>query len=321
MTTRMVNFIFLLVVLLDSSKVSSFDVDPIPRKCITTASIIATRTDTKKGKIVAEKIPLTRSSSSSRPSLVHFASTAPSSSDSGDALLPGVINDKSNGAKQKKTKGLSSKFKTVLWIHILSIFMVVNYFWGAFPSSAIFGILPLPAGNFIHATSAMVFSGSIFTTTILEWKIGEDTDGKIADAKANKNKTDDKLTSVTQRLFPLERSVVLPALSLNILSGVAQVYGTYLPKTLRQAPPHIKSVFHVLFLFGLWWGFTDRKSQRPLKDMLSTPNNEDKKDSDVVVTNQTINDALKQRRLSNIVSCGFIMALYAIMIFKPGYKS
>jgi hypothetical protein len=186
---------------------------------------------------------------------------------------------------------------------MLSIFMMLNYFWGALPPCSVFGMLSLPAWSFFHAISAMVFSGSIITTTVLEWIVTTNT-----------------AEFAIRRLFSIERILVLPALTLNVVSGVAQVYGTYLPAStpLRYAPPHVKAVFHILFLFGLWWGFTDRMSQGPLERLLLTASPLEEEGILESQRGEKINGALKQRRLSNVVSCGFVLALYAIMIFKPG---
>ena len=119
--------------------------------------------------------------------------------------------------------------------------MIINYFWGAFPSTSIFGLLPLTTWSFIHAISAMIFAGTIITTAFLEAKIW---DNNNSENDNNDNENDQTKLRTIQKLFPMERNIVLPALSMNILSGVAQVYGTYVPTSLKYAPPHIKSVFN-----------------------------------------------------------------------------
>jgi hypothetical protein len=62
---------------------------------------------------------------------------------------------------------------------------------------------------------------------------------------------------------------------------------------------------HVLLLFALWWGLTDRRSQAKIKQAMEQGEFDEA--------------MLAGRRISNPVSCGFLLALYGIMILKPGY--
>ena len=115
-----------------------------------------------------------------------------------------------------------------------------------------------------------------------------------------------------QKVEFFETILVLPALTLSIVSGVAQAFYDY--GHLRMAPKHVKGSLHLLFLFGLWWGFTDRTTQRKarvaVEEQLEEGDNHTKE----------VPDVLFQRRWSNVVSCIFVLALYAVMALKPWYN-
>ena len=163
--------------------------------------------------------------------------------------------------------------------------MVTNYvrkaIWPAFLLA-----IPLKAWNLIHALSAMVFAGGIVTTTLLEWTL------------PSLVSQEDEQTRLLKWLWQVESVLVLPAVCTSLLSGVAQSFHSY--NSLRYAPRHVKSALHMMFLFGIWWAWADRRSQAVLETEVDL-------------------DTLHRRRIYNLVSCAFLVAIYGIMILKPGF--
>lgn len=208
-------------------------------------------------------------------------------------------------AKKKKKKRSKKKIFVTLWIHVMSIFVAFNYFktnsqicW-----PVIMLKIPLRAWNLVHGLSAMTFAGSILTTTVLEWNL---FGGGGGNGSSNKKKSEEEtagLAAVVNNLFNIETFLVLPALSGSMISGVAQSFISY--RSLRYAPRHVKTSLHLLLLFGLWWGVTDRRTQGKLEEAAA---NGDFQSS-----------VWSHRRFSNAVSCLFLVGLYSTMILKPGY--
>lgn len=191
-------------------------------------------------------------------------------------------------AKPKKKRSI---FVT-LWIHLISIFLLVNSrvenCWPAALTTVSFSKL-----SFIHAISAMLFSGSIITTTVLEWLVVTSRDAAVQQFWF------DKVPQV-------EKWIVIPALTGSMVSGVGQAFSHY--GSLRHAPRHVKSTMHVLTLFGLWWGITDRTTQSKAHEMALKQRGS---------LDSQIPSVFQQRRISNVISCVFLVALYGIMILKP----
>ena len=213
---------------------------------------------------------------------------SPSSARSWLAVEPTSI--PSSDDPQKKNKKKKSRIIT-LWIHVISIFIIANYRsvrgWPAGLTR-----IPLAVWSLVHAVSGMLFAGTIVVTTILEWLV-----------------VSHQQPPVSQFWFgtimpAMEQAVVLPALTGSILSGVAQAFHNY--SSLRGAPRHVKSSLHLLFLFGIWWGVTDRRTQHPAQQ-------------EAAADGRVVPRVWKLRRVSNLVSCGFLLALYAVMVLKPGY--
>jgi len=148
----------------------------------------------------------------------------------------------------------------------------------------------------------MVFAGSILTTTVLEWNLfdGNDSnDEKPLSPDASRQGT---TAFFLNNLFKIETLLVLPALTGSIVSGVAQAFLSY--GSLRYAPRHVKASLHLLLAFGLWWGFTDRRTQGDLERAVASGDFRAK--------------VWRRRRISNVVSCLFLVGMYSIMILKPG---
>jgi hypothetical protein len=191
----------------------------------------------------------------------------------------------------KSSNSNSSNTKAVFWwVYGASLFLLYSYrsqtTWPSF-----IPVISLRALNFVHAMSGMIFSGGIVTTTVLEWMV------------VNKKKRD--LNVFWFATVPrIEKLLVLPALTGSIVSGVAQSFTSY--GSLRFAPQHIKSALHLLLAFGLWWAFTDGKTQQKAIEASQS--------ADLA----EIPPVFLQRRISNGVSCIFVFLLYGIMVLKPG---
>lgn len=183
----------------------------------------------------------------------------------------------------------------LVWVHVISGFVVYNYtrqtIWPGFLLQ-----IPVKVWHLIHGLSAMVFAGGIVTTTLLEWKLPS----IAANMKDEDGNADKSSIFLLTWLWQVESRLVLPAVTGSLVSGVAQAFYSY--PSFRMAPSHVKSALHLMFLFGVWWAWTDRRSQASLR--------KGGFDESKVV----------QRRLSNLVSCAFLVGLYAVMILKPGYN-
>lgn len=208
--------------------------------------------------------------------------TASSDDSSPDSPTPALL-------RQSK----SERRVLLIWLHAVSIFVVVNYMRPTLHPGFLL-MIPRNVWSLIHALSAMVFAGGIVTTTLLEWNLPY-IGNKMEEQRQQNNKSGAVLLNW---LWQVESRLVLPAVTMSLISGVAQSFHYY--ATLRFAPKHVKSSLHVMLLFGIWWAWTDRRSQASLRERGFD-------DSKVI-----------QRRLSNIVSCAFLVVLYSIMILKPG---
>ena len=261
-----------------------------------------------------------------------------------------VVASSVNGKSPKKPRKASSRLVTTLWIHVISIFILVNsstriMATGCWPA-ALTTRVSLSVWRLMHAVAAMVFAGSIVTTTVVEWMVvrwyNNHRDNNQTSSRTSKDAAwtpDTWLHFWFPTAASVEQWLVLPALTLSIVSGVTQAAISY--QHLSRAPRHVKSSLHLLVLFGLWWGVTDRTTQRTVAQQLALlrtddndDNTEDKDPSSTTpsmtpisteepsnTTANLLGRVLWQRRISNVVSCAFLVALYAVMVLKPGWKT
>jgi hypothetical protein len=236
-----------------------------------------------------------------------------------------------------------------LWVHLLSVFVVVSYLQplqlsenfaviqGVFDllSGMLKGfifVVPSEVWSLIHAVSGMMFGGSILCTAVVEWiwpdELRQMTCNRAtSQGGAVSETTIDDLSlqlllnkMATKTLFPMEGKLVLPGVTGSMISGIAQSFYNY--GSLRLAPRHVKSSLHLIFLFGLWWAWTDRKTQNDIILLSSTsPSSKSQNSSqngEETPIQEEMMEIWKRRRLYNAISCVFVFALYAIMILKPG---
>lgn len=201
--------------------------------------------------------------------------------------------DRPNGtsADTSWTGDDSPDYGVACWLLGVSGFIVKSYVGPLWPASL--SEAPLTSLNFVHALSGMLFAGSIITTTVIEWTVVQSRDKSVA--------------RFWFRNAPgVEKALVLPALAGSIVSGTAQAFQIY--GSLSHAPLHVKSVLHLLATFGLWWAITDRTTQKQAFNATDVD----------FGPHESLPKVMIRRRLSNIVSCGFLILLYAFMVLKPG---
>jgi hypothetical protein len=209
----------------------------------------------------------------------------------------------------------------------MSTFILKNYASVELWPTPLLAEIPIPYLGLMHNLSNMIFSGSIITTTVIEWIVTDSNDFKI-------------IPFWFDRIQKVERFLVLPALFLSIVSGIIRSNVTY-GTSLMNSPLHIKSSLHLLATFGMWWGITDRTTINRVPSLLvgvlvkeheqgksscsnpssSTPHDDSNHSSSERSSTATTTSSSKVvtiRRISNIISCAFLVASYAIMTLKPG---
>ena len=180
-----------------------------------------------------------------------------------------------------------------IWMVGLSGFIFANNWIGPWPAF----MKDIPERVFFtgHMLGGMLFGGGIIMTTALEWLV-------------TKNRNPAVLTFYFDKVPLLDMALVLPGLTLAMFSGTGLTITRY--GGLGIAPAHIPVVFYILTAFAAWWGATDLatqgKAMRAIDEWVAT-NGEG-----------PIPQIVEDRFWSNIVSCVFVVALYAAMVLKPG---
>ena len=180
-----------------------------------------------------------------------------------------------------------------IWMVGLSGFIFANNWIGPWPAF----MKDVPERVFFtgHMLGGMLFGGGIIMTTALEWLV-------------TKNRNPAVLTFYFDKVPLLDMALVLPGLTLAMFSGTGLTITRY--GGLGIAPAHIPVVFYILTAFAAWWGATDLatqgKAMRAIDEWVAT-NGEG-----------PIPQIVEDRFWSNIVSCVFVVALYAAMVLKPG---
>eukprot|EP00957_Ditylum_brightwellii_P053668 4066426-Ditylum_brightwellii.AAC.1 len=151
--------------------------------------------------------------------------------------------------------------------------------------------------------TGMLFAGGIILTTCMEQLVVSTKDTAV-------------LKCWFQRVPILDCSIVLPGLTLAMVSGVFSTVHRY--GSLAIAPMYIKMVFYTLAAFAAWWGVTDLSTQPKATTALEGWAAARKELGEECEENNELPDVVHLRKISNIVSCFFVVALYAIMTLKPG---
>lgn len=180
-----------------------------------------------------------------------------------------------------------------IWMASLSGFIFANNWIGPWPAF----MTHIPERIFFtgHMLGGMLFGGGIIMTTALEWL-------------CVKNRQPAVLTFYFDKVPLLDMALVLPGLTLAMFSGTGLTITRY--GGLGIAPAHIPVVFYILTAFAAWWGATDLatqgKAMRAIDEWVASNGKGD------------IPQIVQDRFWSNIVSCGFVITLYAAMVLKPG---
>jgi len=184
------------------------------------------------------------------------------------------------------------------WIAGLSSFLLVNNFVGPWPEQFLTNT-PVEYFGLMHALAAMLFGGGVILTTLIEWLV-----------------TSSKNASVLNFWFGkvpgLDAFVVLPALTASIVSGVGLSVDHY--NSLSESPFHVVAAISTLLAFAVWWAATDLTTQGAASEAIE----EWTAKQDGQSTETEIPQILHWRKLSNLISCLFVSAIYAIMVLKPG---
>ena len=183
------------------------------------------------------------------------------------------------------------------WIVALSTFLLVNNYVGPFPAK-ILASTPVKAFGFTHAISGMLFGGGVILTTLLEWL-------------AVGSKSKEVIEFYFDKVPKLDSFVVLPALTMSILSGVGLAVDHY--GSLGESPFHVVGAISALLLFAIWWAVTDvttqGASQTAISEWIQTNDQQGK-----------IPRIVEQRKISNVISCVFVLVIYGFMVLKPGFN-
>jgi hypothetical protein len=178
-----------------------------------------------------------------------------------------------------------------LWIGSMSLFIVKNYKSGPWPASFLL-FTNRDIWRLLHDVCSMLFGGTIVISTIVEWLVVASRNNQVMEFWFEKVPT-------------LDGAVVLPSLTVTILSGMAQASQDY--GSIQEAPPYIKGSLHVLLTFAVWWAVTDVFTQRATQHAIQTKND------------TSLQRVLRRRKWSNVGSCLFVSALYTLMAYKPGH--
>jgi len=182
-----------------------------------------------------------------------------------------------------------------VWLTALSTFILMNEFVGPWPQNLMRAV---PGNVWLvgHYIGGMLFAGGIVMTTCIEWLVASTKDNAV-------------LKFWFGKVPLLDACVVLPGLTLTMIAGTGVSINHY--GGLGKTPPHIESVFWTLVAFAAWWALTDLSTQHRAAEAIEKWAAESK-------DGEQVPQIVLFRRISNVVSCAFIIALYGIMTFKPG---
>jgi hypothetical protein len=197
-----------------------------------------------------------------------------------------------------------------IWMTSLCAFVFVNNFIGPWPQS-IYNTVPERIWFLGHVIGGMLFGGGVIVTTCVEWLVG-------------RSKNLEVMTFWFQNVPLLDTSIVLPGLTLSILSGTGLTTIRY--GGLSYAPQHIIYAFWTLLVYAAWWGFTDLTTQgRALEAVTTISNNNSNKNNDKDTTDvgkplvlKEVPEVVNERMLINVICCVLVFVLYAIKVLKPG---
>lgn len=180
-----------------------------------------------------------------------------------------------------------------VWLGSLSGFIFANNWIGPWP--AMMTTVPERIYFVCHMLGGMLFGGGVIMTTGLEWLVVKNKNGVV-------------LQFYFDKIPLLDSALVLPGLTIGMISGTGLCITRY--GSLGTAPAHIPAVFYCLTAFAAWWAATDLATQAKALRAVDEWVAQDCPDE--------VPKIVEDRFISNIVSCGFVVLLYAVMVLKPG---
>lgn len=226
------------------------------------------------------------------------ATTETTKTTTSSSTLTSDMSDTSKSSQLTEYLGLGT------WITSLSSFLLVNNYIGPWPANLLASI-PVKAFGLTHAVAGMLFGGGIILTTLLEWLAVGSKDASV-------------LQFYFDKVPKLDAFVVLPSLTFSILSGVGLAVDHY--GSLGESPFHVVGAISTLLAFAIWWAATDVTTQGAAetainKWVIGSTEQASTKNGDKMDVPQIV----EQRKISNVISCLFVLAIYGFMVLKPGY--
>jgi len=196
------------------------------------------------------------------------------------------------------------------WMSLVSAFILMNNFVGPWPQWLMSqGSVHERVWFTLHMLGGMLFGGGIVLTTAIEYMVAQ-------------NKNESVLSFWFDKVPLLDAAIVLPGLTLAMVSGTGLTAAHY--GGLGLAPVHIQIVFYTLVAFAIWWAVTDLTTQGSALEAVNewsvstAAGNGGDDDATKEEKKDGVPDVVLRRTVSNVVSCLFVLALYAIMVLKLG---
>lgn len=207
------------------------------------------------------------------------------------------------GEYETKDFALSDEKKLELillavWGVSLSAFILINNAYGPWP--LFMKQVPERIFFLFHMYGGMLFAGGIILTTAIEREVAKSNDPQV-------------LKFWFDKVPALDGLIVVPALTVSMISGTGLSIVRY--GGLNIAPPHVDAIFWVLIMFLTWWATTDLTTQGAALNSAERAREEYEQGLvEEFVTPKIVVD----RHFSNVISCFFVLLLYAMMVTKPG---
>jgi hypothetical protein len=184
-----------------------------------------------------------------------------------------------------------------VWGISISAFILINNFYGPWP--LILKTVPERAFFLSHMIGGMLFAGGIILTTCIERLVAKSNNPEV-------------LQFWFTKVPELDGLIVVPALTISMISGTGLSIVRY--GGLNIAPPHVGAIFWTLIASMSWWAATDLTTQGPSLKAVEQMYEQYEQGEVGLETPKVVVD----RHVSNVVSCFFVLALYSLMVLKPG---
>ncbi|CAJ1960100.1 unnamed protein product [Cylindrotheca closterium] len=217
-----------------------------------------------------------------------------------EATLPTLVEQSSRLSLEGDWVDESKKVEIILltvWMVSLSAFILINNSVGPWP--AVMKTVPERVFFLSHMVGGMLFGGGIILTTCIERLVAKSANAPV-------------LQFWFDKVPLLDGLIVVPALTVSMISGTGLTIVRY--GGLNIAPPHVDAIFWTLIAFMVWWAVTDLTTQGTALQAVNEMYDEFQGGEEDLDTPKVVLD----RHVSNVVSCFFVLALYSVMVLKPG---